>query len=274
MLSFETGVNFELIGTLIGLAIYNSVLLGLAFPKVVYKKLLDEPVGLEDLREFDPALYTTLTNILKGDADAMELTFVISYDNYGKEETVDLIENGASVRVINDNKQDFVDRYVDWSLNRSVHTQFDRFYKGFYKVVSKESIRVCLVSCELFDSEEIIKLIKGVEELNFRELEKTTKYVGCQRNEAHVEWFWQVIFELTEEQKKKFLMFVSGSDRSPLRGLGQLNFTVTATGLDDSRLPSAHTCFNDMILPRYSSKEILRQKLLQAIENHEGFGLM
>lgn len=142
ILSFETGVNFELIGTLIGLAIYNSVLLGLGFPKVVFKKLVEEPVGLEDLREFDPALHTTLTNILKGDADVMDLSFVISYDNYGKEENVELIENGASVRVINDNKQDFVDRYVDWYLNRSVQPQFEPFYKGFYKVVSKESIRV------------------------------------------------------------------------------------------------------------------------------------
>jgi|JFJP01.1.fsa_nt_gi hypothetical protein len=142
MLSFETELNFELIGTLIGLAIYNSVLLGLAFPRVVYKKLLDEPVALEDLREFEPALHTTLTNILKGDADAMDLSFVISYDNYGKEETVELIENGASVRVINDNKHDFVDRYVDWFLNKSVNLQFERFHRGFYKVVSKESIRV------------------------------------------------------------------------------------------------------------------------------------
>jgi ubiquitin-protein ligase E3 A len=83
-----------------------------------------------------------------------------------------------------------------------------------------------------------------------------------------------VIHGLTGEQKKQFLMFVTGSDRSPLRGLGQLNFTITGTGLDDTRLPSAHTCFNDMILPRYSSKDILQQKLLQAIENHEGFGLM
>jgi ubiquitin-protein ligase E3 A len=45
-------------------------------------------------------------------------------------------------------------------------------------------------------------------------------------------------------------------------------------GLDDTRLPSAHTCFNHLILPEYSSKVILKQKLLQAIQNHEGFGLM
>lgn len=46
-LSLECKLNFELTGTLIGLAIYNSVLLELHFPKVIYKKLLDEDVGLE-----------------------------------------------------------------------------------------------------------------------------------------------------------------------------------------------------------------------------------
>lgn len=40
-------MNFELTGTLVGLAIYNSVLLDLPLPKVAFKKLLDEPVGLE-----------------------------------------------------------------------------------------------------------------------------------------------------------------------------------------------------------------------------------
>lgn len=46
-LSFECKLNFELIGTLIGLAIYNSVLLELALPRVVYKKLLDNEVCLQ-----------------------------------------------------------------------------------------------------------------------------------------------------------------------------------------------------------------------------------
>lgn len=46
-LSVECNVNFELIGTLLALAIYNSVLLSAPFPKVVYKKLLNEPTDLE-----------------------------------------------------------------------------------------------------------------------------------------------------------------------------------------------------------------------------------
>ena len=36
----EPNINFELIGVLMGLAIYNHVLLDLPFPLAVYKKLL------------------------------------------------------------------------------------------------------------------------------------------------------------------------------------------------------------------------------------------
>ena len=39
------------------------------------------------------------------------------------------------------------------------------------------------------------------------------------------------------------------------------------------RLPSAHTCFNHVLLPDYSSKDKMKEKLLKAIVNSEGFGL-
>ena len=46
-MSFECNLNFELIGTLIGMAIYNSVLLDLHLPTVVYKKLLGQQTDLK-----------------------------------------------------------------------------------------------------------------------------------------------------------------------------------------------------------------------------------
>lgn len=39
------------------------------------------------------------------------------------------------------------------------------------------------------------------------------------------------------------------------------------------RLPMSHTCFNQLVLPPYKSKKILKQKLITAISNAEGFGL-
>ena len=38
-------------------------------------------------------------------------------------------------------------------------------------------------------------------------------------------------------------------------------------------LPEAHTCFNQLVLPDYRNKEVLKRKLTIAISNAEGFGL-
>ena len=35
----------------------------------------------------------------------------------------------------------------------------------------------------------------------------------------------------------------------------------------------AHTCFNQLVLPAYTNKKILKQKLVIAIQNAEGFGI-
>ena len=39
-----------------------------------------------------------------------------------------------------------------------------------------------------------------------------------------------------------------------------------------SHLPTARTCYNTLELPRYESEDILKKKLLQAINETEGFG--
>ena len=89
-------------------------------------------------------MFTTLNNILRSDqVDLMDLNFSLTYDNYGMEVIVDLKQNGRNIPVNNENKKEFVDLYVDWYLNKSIQAQFEPFYEGFYKVISKESIKVC-----------------------------------------------------------------------------------------------------------------------------------
>eukprot|EP00955_Chlamydomonas_euryale_P024990 263147-Chlamydomonas_euryale.AAC.2 len=50
-------VEFELVGILIGLAIYNSHILDFSFPRVLYKRLMGLPVELADLRELQPEVW-------------------------------------------------------------------------------------------------------------------------------------------------------------------------------------------------------------------------
>jgi ubiquitin-protein ligase E3 A len=77
------------------------------------------------------------------------------------------------------------------------------------------------------------------------------------------------------DAQRRFLRFATGSDRAPPGGLGALKVTVQRTAEPADRLPTAHTCFNYIVLPDYKSKDQLRSKLAKAIElGGEGFGLV
>lgn len=63
-------------------------------------------------------------------------------------------------------------------------------------------------------------------------------------------------------------------DRAPVGGLSELTLTIQKNGPDSDRLPTSHTCFNLLLLPEYSSKDKLDDRLTLAIQNSTGFGLL
>jgi len=117
-------------------------------------------------------------------------------------------------------------------------------------------------------------LICGNENLDFEALKRGTIYEGGYSEDSPlVKWFWKIAFTFTIEEKKSFLLFVSGSERAPLNGLQDLGLIITRNGPDADRLPTAHTCFNILLLNEYKSKEKLEYYLKLAIKNCQGFGL-
>lgn len=66
-----------LMGLVLGLAIYNRVLLDFPLPLPLYKKLLSQPVGLRDLEEMQPMLGRSLRQLLHYDgASSVEVSGV------------------------------------------------------------------------------------------------------------------------------------------------------------------------------------------------------
>ena len=56
---------------------------------------------------------------------------------------------------------------------------------------------------------------------------------------------------------------------------GPTKFSIHKSYGAGERLPSAHTCFNQLDLPEYESKEQLAERLAMAIhEGREGFGFV
>lgn len=107
------------------------------------------------------------------------------------------------------------------------------------------------------------------------ELEKSTEYEGGYTSECQIiKDFWSIVHSLPDESKRKLLEFTTGSDRVPVGGLSRLKLLITRHGSDSDRLPTSHTCFNVLLLPEYSSREKLEERLLKAINYSKGFGML
>ncbi|XP_044515140.1 probable E3 ubiquitin-protein ligase HERC4 isoform X3 [Gracilinanus agilis] len=192
----------------------------------------------------------------------------ITVENFGTTEVKELIPNGAETLVNKQNRMEFVESYVDYIFNKSVASLFDAFHEGFHKVCGGKVL-------QLFHPNELQAMVIGNTNYDWKELERNTEYKGEYWAEhPTIKIFWEVFHELPLEKKKQFLLFLTGSDRIPILGMKSLKLVIQSTGGGEAYLPVSHTCFNLLDLPKYTEKEILRSKLIQAIDHNEGFSLI
>ncbi|XP_055530268.1 probable E3 ubiquitin-protein ligase HERC4 isoform X2 [Wyeomyia smithii] len=262
---------FALIGILCGLAIYNFTIINLPFPLALYKKLLGEAVDIGDLRDLAPIVANSMQSILDYSEpdfeEVFDLTFSTTRDYFGEIQTIELKPNGEKIRVTQENKEEFVKLYIDYILNKSVAKSFKQFYNGFMKVCGGRVLK-------LFEAQELMAVVIGNEEYDWLALEENAEYRnGYKSSDQTIRWFWEVFHELPLEEKKNFLLFLTGCDRIPIQGMKAIKIYIQPT-TDDKFLPVAHTCFNLLDLPQYQTKEKLKYKLLQAIQQTQGFSLV
>ncbi|KAG1677788.1 putative E3 ubiquitin-protein ligase HECTD2 [Nymphon striatum] len=216
------GVEVETATVLMGLAVYNLIILDLHFPTVCYRKLLSPevipmdakydkvglyPATIEDLSEIMPEVSNGLKELLKYEGNVEEdfgITFEAAVEEFGMTKSHLLIPNGDKIPVTNASRQDYVSAYVNYFLNEGIKEKFKAFYL---------------------------------------------------------------------ELQRQFLMFTTGSDRVPVGGISEMNFKISSMKDRNDVLPVSHTCFNQLVLPKYPNKDVMRKKLVIAISNAEGFGL-
>lgn len=267
-------VEYELIGVLVGLAVYNGHILEFRFPTVIYRMLLDGEAyrpRLRDLREVNLWAHDGLRALLRAktaeEVAAFGLSFRATTEVFGDAVETDLAPGGGDVAVTLENRREYARAYLKWALVDAIAPQFGAFRRGFELMCAGPAMA-------LFRPEELELLVCGSAELDFDALERGTVYQdGYVAESPTVRYFWKVVHGMTETQKKRLLFFTTGSDRVPIKGLGNLPFVVSKNGTDPRRLPTAHTCFNHLLLPQYEDEETLRERLTTAIENAEGFGL-
>ncbi|XP_051994072.1 E3 ISG15--protein ligase HERC5-like [Xyrauchen texanus] len=269
MIWFPTRPSIEkeryfLFGILCGLAFNNNCVVDLPFPLALFKKLLNVKPSLKDLSEFDPVISKSLQYILdySDDVEEMDMNFRIEWD--GTEVELDPAEPGKIVT--NDNRKDFVDKYVDYALNKSVEEVFEEFRRGFFKGCESHIV-------EMFEPMELRGVMVGNKDYDWDTLKKETRYEGLFDDEhPTIISFWEVFDELTSREKKAFLLFLTGFERVPFLGMSQVNMRVRDLhNSTQDHLPKALTCHSLLELPVYQSKTTLKKKLIEALNHKRGF---
>ncbi|XP_033020176.1 E3 ubiquitin-protein ligase NEDD4-like isoform X4 [Lacerta agilis] len=262
---------FTFIGRVAGLAVFHGKLLDGFFIRPFYKMMLGKPITLKDMESVDSEYYNSLKWILENDPTELDLMFCIDEENFGQTYQVDLKPNGSEITVTNENKREYIDLVIQWRFVNRVQKQMNAFLEGFTELLPTDLIKI-------FDENELELLMCGLGDVDVNDWRQHTIYKnGYCPNHPVIQWYWKAVLLMDAEKRIRLLQFVTGTSRVPMNGFAELYgsngpqlFTIEQWGSPE-KLPRAHTCFNRLDLPPYDSFEELREKLLMAVENAQGF---
>eukprot|EP01113_Clastostelium_recurvatum_P048440 TRINITY_DN881_c0_g1_i1.p1 TRINITY_DN881_c0_g1~~TRINITY_DN881_c0_g1_i1.p1 ORF type:complete len:3939 (-),score=1134.74 TRINITY_DN881_c0_g1_i1:193-12009(-) len=264
---------FRFVGRVIGKALNDNQMLDAYFTRSFYKHILGVPVHYTDIEAIDPTYYKNLQWLLENDVAPMELTFTAEKDVFGRPEVVELKPNGANIPVTNANKNEYVQLITEMKMTTSIKDQIDAFLRGFHELIPKPLIAI-------FNELELELLISGLPVIDVDDLRANTEYTGYTPESPQIQWYWHTVQNMSQEERALLVQFVTGTSKVPLDGFkalqgmsGPQKFQIHRVRGHTDRLPSAHTCFNQIDMPEYDTEEQLEKALKLAItEGAEGFG--
>ncbi|OTB01915.1 hypothetical protein M426DRAFT_63280 [Hypoxylon sp. CI-4A] len=281
--------RYEFLGRVVGKCMYEGILIDKAFAGFFLLKwsasgqgsLTDYRANLNDLRDLDPELYQGLINLKNypGKVIDLSLDFTITDQVTGsfgpRTITRPLCKNGGDISVTNTNRPLYLSYVANHRLVKQPYRQTRAFLKGLGSIINPAWL-------SMFNQSELQRLVGGdSSEIDVEDLRRNTQYSGLYSvgndglEHPTVQMFWQVMREFRDSERREVLKYVTSTPRAPLLGFAQLSphFSIRDGGTDEERLPSTSTCVNLLKLPRYSTKETLKSKLLYAIQSGAGFDL-
>lgn len=208
--------------------------------------------------------------IEENDPEDLALVFAEEvYDQQGRVEKLeDLKPGGAQIPVTESNKREYLDLLAQYRLESSVKQEIEAFVKGLNEMVPDSLLSA-------FDEYELELLMCGTGNISVTDFQNNHTVLHCVGPfRKTLEWFWTIVTSFTQEELARLVQFITGSSQLPPGGFAELSpqIQISYAPLTNA-LPTAHTCFNQLCLPSYSSFKEMQEKLLLAInEGSEGFG--
>jgi hypothetical protein len=170
----------------------------------------------------------------------------------------------------------YVDDVIQWIGYGGHEAAIRAFQLGFGSVISIPTMST------LFSIQDLSTLLGNAQVTEDRTQQWTYPVLhgavradhGYTKDAPRIHDLIQLLCSFDIPTRKLFLQFVTGSSRLPLGGWTALQppFTIVLRPADDpdQYLPSVMTCANYLKLPNYSSAEVLKSRLLFAIQEGQG----
>lgn len=134
---------------------------------------------MDDFTELHPAEGHSLERLLEYEGDDLEevfcLDFNINLDVLGHSQRIDLVENGSNITVNQNNKAEFVEKYIERKMelgpNGIIVDQLAAFIRGFTKVLNSDVLN-------LFQPRELMEMVIGNENYDWAVFKENTEYKG------------------------------------------------------------------------------------------------
>jgi len=229
---------------------------------------------IAELETFDKVQARQLLRIItQGEAEfaEAEYTYITSLSN---SRVIELFAGGHKNRVTYKDRLFYVELVLNARLEENV-SQTDLVRHGFLSVIPRYSQQRHLTElspiCYLLTLEELELRACGSPEIDLDLLKRKTVYKGATATSQIVKWFWNVMHGLSKRDRQRFIQFAWARSRLPhdMATNNNIKMNLTFTKTSDKDLPRAQTCFFLLDMPMYSSEEIMRDKLLMALNCDE-----
>ncbi|KAJ0264853.1 E3 ubiquitin-protein ligase UPL5 [Hirschfeldia incana] len=264
---------FEFTGRVIALALMHKVQVGVLFDRVFFTQLAHPEISLEDIKDTDRVMYNSCKQILEMDPAFFDsnaglgLTFELETEELGKRETVELLPDGKSIAVNSQNREQYVKLLIKQRFAASISQHVERFSKGFSDILS-DAVPAFFNRIYLEDFDGMLR--GGENPISVDDWRAHTEYNGFKETDRQIDWFWKIMKKMTEEERRSVLFFWTSTKFIPVEGFRGLSSKLYIYRLHEAndRLPTSHTCFYRLCLPKYPTSALMEQRLRFIAQDH------
>lgn len=224
---------------------------------------------MDDIEEFDAGISTELGHMLRSkNPEEFEAAFGGRFftTQLSDSTAVELEADGAQRPLAYENRHEYA-RKALYRRMSECEQQCDAIKRGICQIVPEALLN-------MVSYQELEEWIFGKRYVDHELLSRHTEYgAGLSATDQVVTWFWEILGEMPQEQRRMFIQFCYAQSTIPANDEEferrmvrfQIKPAPRGAGNPDQRLPKADTCFFNFELPKYSSKAIMKRQILYAV---------